>query len=110
MPPLIDGAGASADLENGIDLALQAAARGHVAQPLEERAVDAGDLAERPALVAPEGQQRPERLASWRAGVIVRPLAGFGAPGAIRVTVGTPDENVFLAEALADVAESATTG
>jgi len=35
-----------------------------------------------------------------RLGVIVRPLAGFGAPEAIRVTVGTADENVFLAEAL----------
>jgi histidinol-phosphate aminotransferase len=33
-------------------------------------------------------------------GVIVRPLGGFGAPGAIRVTVGTPEENAFLAEAL----------
>jgi histidinol-phosphate aminotransferase len=33
-------------------------------------------------------------------GVIVRPLAGFGAPHAIRVTVGTPDEHAFLAEAL----------
>src|SRR5581483_700956 len=28
-------------------------------------------------------------------GVIVRPLHGFGAPGAIRVTVGTPDELAF---------------
>ena len=36
-----------------------------------------------------------------RLGVIVRPLAGFGAPSAIRVTVGTPDENAFLADALA---------
>ena len=36
-----------------------------------------------------------------RQGVIVRPLAGFGAPQAIRVTVGTPDEHAFLAEALA---------
>ena len=36
-----------------------------------------------------------------REGVIVRPLAGFGAPQAIRVTVGTPDEHAFLAEALA---------
>jgi histidinol-phosphate aminotransferase len=35
-----------------------------------------------------------------RQGVIVRPLAGFGAPGAIRVTVGTPDEHAFLAQAL----------
>lgn len=35
-----------------------------------------------------------------RLGVIVRPLAGFGAPEAIRVTVGSPEENAFLAEAL----------
>jgi histidinol-phosphate aminotransferase len=35
-----------------------------------------------------------------RQGVIVRPLASFGAPEAIRVTVGTPEENAFLAEAL----------
>ena len=32
-----------------------------------------------------------------REGVIVRPLAGFGAPTAIRVTVGTPEEHAFLA-------------
>jgi len=36
-----------------------------------------------------------------RLGVIVRPLAGFGAPSAIRVTVGTPEEVAFLADALA---------
>jgi histidinol-phosphate aminotransferase len=36
-----------------------------------------------------------------RQGVIVRPLASFGAPEAIRVTVGTPEENAFFAEALA---------
>jgi hypothetical protein len=29
----------------------------------------------------------------------VRPLAPFGAPGAVRVTVGTPEENVFAADA-----------
>ena len=38
-----------------------------------------------------------------RRGVIVRPLAGFGAPGAIRVSVGTPDENAFFADALGHV-------
>jgi histidinol-phosphate aminotransferase len=38
-----------------------------------------------------------------RRGVIVRPLAGFGAPEAIRVTVGTPDENAFFADALGHV-------
>jgi histidinol-phosphate aminotransferase len=36
-----------------------------------------------------------------RQGVIVRPLAAFGAPRAVRVTVGTPDEHAFLADALA---------
>ena len=38
-----------------------------------------------------------------REGVIVRPLAGFGDPQAIRVTVGTEEEHVFLDEALGRV-------
>ena len=38
-----------------------------------------------------------------RQGVIVRPLGSFGAPEAIRVTVGTPDENAFFAAALGHV-------
>jgi histidinol-phosphate aminotransferase len=38
-----------------------------------------------------------------REGVIVRPAGGFGAPGAIRVTVGTPEENEHFNEALAAV-------
>src|SRR4051812_33970916 len=33
-------------------------------------------------------------------GVIVRPAHGFGGPTAIRVTVGTAEENAFLADAL----------
>jgi histidinol-phosphate aminotransferase len=37
-------------------------------------------------------------------GVIVRPLHGFGAPTAIRITSGTPEENRFFADALARVA------
>ena len=48
-----------------------------------------------------------ERL--LREGVIVRPLGGFGAPGAIRVTVGTREEHAFLDEALARVAAPAST-
>jgi histidinol-phosphate aminotransferase len=39
-----------------------------------------------------------ERL--LREGVIVRPTHGFGGPEGIRVTVGTAEENAFLAEAL----------
>jgi histidinol-phosphate aminotransferase len=42
-----------------------------------------------------------ERL--LREGVIVRPLDGFGAPEAIRVSVGTPDENEVFAVALGHV-------
>jgi histidinol-phosphate aminotransferase len=38
-----------------------------------------------------------------REGVIVRPTLGFGAPGGIRVTVGTPDENAFFRAALGRV-------
>jgi histidinol-phosphate aminotransferase len=33
-------------------------------------------------------------------GVIVRPMDSFGAPGGLRITVGTPDEIAFLREAL----------
>ena len=36
-------------------------------------------------------------------GVIVRPTAGFGAPGGIRVSVGTPEENELFREALGRV-------
>jgi histidinol-phosphate aminotransferase len=44
---------------------------------------------------------RPFFEALLREGVIVRPTQGFGAPGAIRVTVGTEEDHRFLAEALA---------
>jgi histidinol-phosphate aminotransferase len=36
-------------------------------------------------------------------GVIVRPTHGFGAPGAVRVTVGTSEEHELLSEALTRV-------
>jgi histidinol-phosphate aminotransferase len=39
-----------------------------------------------------------------RRGVIVRPMSAFGAPGALRITAGTPEEIAFLAEQLADLA------
>jgi histidinol-phosphate aminotransferase len=47
------------------------------------------------------GRDLFERL--LREGVIVRPLDGFGAPEAIRVTVGTPEENDLFAVALGHV-------
>jgi histidinol-phosphate aminotransferase len=43
-----------------------------------------------------------------REGVIVRPTHGFGAPGAVRVTVGTPEEHDLLAAALERVLPRAT--
>ena len=42
-----------------------------------------------------------------REGVIVRPTHGFGAPGAVRVTVGLPEEHELLDEALARVLATA---
>jgi histidinol-phosphate aminotransferase len=43
-----------------------------------------------------------------REGVIVRPLAPFGAPTAIRVTVGTAEENRLFGEALSRVREGSS--
>jgi histidinol-phosphate aminotransferase len=43
-----------------------------------------------------------------REGVIVRPTHGFGAPGAIRVTVGTAEENAIFADALGRVTARAS--
>jgi histidinol-phosphate aminotransferase len=38
-----------------------------------------------------------------RRGVIVRPMGSFGAPTALRISAGTPEEIAFLAEQLASV-------
>jgi histidinol-phosphate aminotransferase len=45
-----------------------------------------------------DGRALFERL--LRLGVIVRPLDSFGAPEAIRISVGTAEENAFFADAL----------
>ena len=50
---------------------------------------------------------RPLFEALLREGVIVRPTAGFGAPDAIRVSVGTAEENDFFGEALGRVLATA---
>jgi histidinol-phosphate aminotransferase len=46
---------------------------------------------------------RPVFDALLREGVIVRPLGPFGAAGAIRVTVGTQEENDLFAQAFGRV-------
>lgn len=46
-----------------------------------------------------------ERL--LREGIIVRPLAGFGSPTAIRISVGTPEELDVLAEVLGRILQRA---
>jgi histidinol-phosphate aminotransferase len=48
-----------------------------------------------------DAQELFERL--LREGIIVRPLAGFGAPNAVRITVGTPEEIDAFAAALGRV-------
>jgi histidinol-phosphate aminotransferase len=40
-------------------------------------------------------------------GVIVRPCGGFGAPTAVRITVGSPDELDYFAAALSRVLQPA---
>ena len=51
-----------------------------------------------------EGRRLFDQL--LRQGVIVRPLDGFGAPGAIRVSVGTPEELDVFERALGQVLSS----
>ena len=51
------------------------------------------------------GDARAVAAALLQEGVIVRPLDQFGDAGAIRVTVGTPEENAIFHQALTDVLE-----
>jgi histidinol-phosphate aminotransferase len=53
------------------------------------------------------GDSRPLFEQLLREGVIVRPTSGFGAPGGIRVTVGTPEENELFGAALEKVLSGA---
>ncbi len=55
------------------------------------------------------GQERARALdaALTRRGVIVRPAGAFGAPGALRISVGTPDQVDRTLEAMAQALEEA---
>lgn len=54
-------------------------------------------------VLAKPGPGTYERL--LREGVIVRPLAGFGMPDHVRITIGRPDENERLVKAMRRVVE-----
>lgn len=56
--------------------------------------------------VGEDSRELFERL--LREGVIVRPLAPFGAPTAIRVTIGTEEENLLFADVLGRVLAART--
>jgi histidinol-phosphate aminotransferase len=80
---------------------------------IEEALVAAGFAVASPAVAnfvyADVGEDATRLFeALLRLGVIVRPLHGFGAPTAIRVTVGTPEETEHFAAALAQVTVAAT--
>jgi histidinol-phosphate aminotransferase len=75
--------------------------RERVAQMLESAGFDVAGPAVANFVYAETGEDVAQLFdALLREGLIVRPLAGFGAPNAIRVTVGTPEENDFFGDAL----------
>ena len=90
---------------------LNAEGRVRLEELLREHGLDPAGPAVGNFLFAELGEDsRPffERL--LREGVIVRPTHGFGAPEAIRVTVGTEEEHELLAGALDRVGPTAVTG
>ena len=83
--------------------------RQHVVEILERHGFECAGPAVANFVYAESGEEdaRPLFEALLRAGVIVRPLEGFGAPSAIRVTVGSPEDNAALDEALGRVRAAA---
>jgi histidinol-phosphate aminotransferase len=100
-------AAALASLDDSAELArrrdLNASGRERLAEILRAHGLEPVEPSLGNFLFADVGGGRDlfERL--LREGVIVRPLDGFGAPEAIRVSVGTPEENEFFAVALGHV-------
>ena len=88
---------------------MNAEERQRVVDILERHGFDCAGPAVANFVYAESGEEdaRPLFEALLRAGVIVRPLEGFGAPSAIRVTVGSPEDNAALDEALGRVRAAA---
>lgn len=83
---------------------LNAEGRPAIEQALREHGFDPVGPAVANFVFAEVGEDsRPLFEQLLREGVIVRPTHGFGAPGAIRVSVGTPEENAFFFAALGRV-------
>jgi histidinol-phosphate aminotransferase len=106
-------AAALASLGNAQELARRreqcATERTHVVEILENAGFDVAGPAVANFVYADTGTDaRAVFDALLREGVIVRPLNAFGSDTAIRVTVGTSEENAFLAEALERVVAAAT--
>ncbi|MBA2384357.1 MAG: histidinol-phosphate transaminase [Actinobacteria bacterium] len=104
---------ALASLDDEVELerrrSLTAEGRALLAQTLCEHGLEPAGPAVANFLFAEVGDDAvPLFEALLRQGAIVRPLAAFGAPGALRITVGTPDENHFFASALASVRAATT--
>jgi histidinol-phosphate aminotransferase len=104
---------ALASLESGQELARRRSenAKGLVrlAEIMREHGFEPADPAVGNFLFAEVGEDsRPLFEQLLAEGVIVRPTGGFGAPGAIRVTVGMPDENELFGEALGRVLSPTT--
>jgi histidinol-phosphate aminotransferase len=111
-----------------VNSAAQVAALASLDAPEElarRRRVNAEGLVELERIMREQGLEPPGSVANFlfaevgedsrplfeqllREGVIVRPTGGFGAVGAIRVTVGTPEENELFGDALGRVLTRAT--
>ena len=104
---------ALASIDGGAELAerrrLTAEGRATLERTLREHGLDPAGPAVANFLFVEVGDDAPALFdALLRQGAIVRPMGAFGAPGALRITVGTPDENAFFAEALASVRATTT--
>jgi histidinol-phosphate aminotransferase len=84
--------------------ALNAEGLAQLATALREHGLEPGAGAVGNFVYVEVGDEAPRLYdALLREGVIVRPLTGFGAPGALRISVGSPEENAFFASALGRV-------
>jgi histidinol-phosphate aminotransferase len=105
--PTTAQAAALASIDDDAEIARRRAENAHGRDQLEAAFQEHGIEPAGPAignfLYAEVGDGRAVFEQLLQRGVVVRPLAGFGAPSAIRVSVGTSEENAFFAAALGHV-------